>query len=930
MIQRVELNIKLDVEENAFLIQQKLTEQTKRIVPDVVKTAETKNKIPNDTRIFIPKIEIDLGNISKSDYIQVFGRKLRQALANELESQIRQSKTLKKIQHEAVFANTPLKIEQSYRIAVHYFLNYGVFPWWFSFSQTNLATLLLKYATESPQSFRAFMIKGSTNEKLVKILRVSQILSLHDFFIFFEKTTAPIGGKLKTILAQKLEKNEIKTLLAQSFLKTDNFQKQNAQETIIVEIAQTPSILLKIKDLANQLTTDKKLITLIETARSTTQTTNLTKTENIRPPTETTDIAQIPLAATHRQEQAFRAAQQTEKKLLLELFDYEFNQALLFYFFTTGQFYPWAKELIQSVKAQNKLRSNFDFALWLFNFLKTKWPQQFQSGLLAFFEHNETITIFRSFPTNFVFQILLILFREKNEAFLQLNSQLRKQYSQQQVTIFMLENYSNLITDLSWEYIEQFNLNIQPNNDAISKSVTDLIMHSELNEYFGKISTEDLQAFIQQSKTEYWQKLLEFNRYLFVIEQFPDKSIILLLQKLLTGRFRIISEIWLEIQLILKQAQIIFETKQLSKLFYKIAFEIYFSEFSEQSAFIQKHFKSLNTYFSTTTNFELRFLEALTALPEKQISKFKQFRPDAFFFTGESQLLATNTLTEASILSQQLLFYLRFGYIHWSAFTQNFTEFAKAVAKIFSKILPENQKTLGQLLKAAGVQQRLELILGKESFLFYIKRIDSKLDKKTAYKPTLSDTALEEVFNEKLDWVNEAPAENKYYVKNAGLIVLANFFTFFFKRLKLIEKKGKTHQFKNTVAQERAVILTQYLATGNENFKEHEMLLNKILCGWDIHSPIRTDVKLSEAEKTETELLIQSAIKHWSVLGSTTTDGLRKTFIEREGLVTFKNSAYHLKVEQKAIDILLTKLPWTFQTLKFSWNKYLILTQWQT
>lgn len=190
------------------------------------------------------------------------------------------------------------------------------------------------------------------------------------------------------------------------------------------------------------------------------------------------------------------------------------------------------------------------------------------------------------------------------------------------------------------------------------------------------------------------------------------------------------------------------------------------------------------------------------------------------------------------------------------------------------------------------------------------------------------EETYEKIVQEKIDWVNEPDDIEKIYVKNAGLVILCNFISFLFKRTKLIVRKGKKHVFKDEQAQERAVLLIQYLVTGNEDFKEHELILNKIICGVELRKPINTKLKLTDKEKQEAEMLLKSVIGHWEILGSTSNDSLRETFLQREGVISLKNSTYNVIVEQKAIDVLMSKLPWTFQTIKLSWTDYVIYVEW--
>ena len=53
------------------------------------------------------------------------------------------------------------------------------------------------------------------------------------------------------------------------------------------------------------------------------------------------------------------------------------------------------------------------------------------------------------------------------------------------------------------------------------------------------------------------------------------------------------------------------------------------------------------------------------------------------------------------------------------------------------------------------------------------------------------------------------------------------------------------------------------------------------------------------------------------------------TFLKREGVLYKKEDKWHLKVEHRAVDILLKKLPWGLSIVKFPWNNYLIIVEWE-
>ncbi len=78
----------------------------------------------------------------------------------------------------------------------------------------------------------------------------------------------------------------------------------------------------------------------------------------------------------------------------------------------------------------------------------------------------------------------------------------------------------------------------------------------------------------------------------------------------------------------------------------------------------------------------------------------------------------------------------------------------------------------------------------------------------------------------------------------------------------------------------------------------------------------------------ESEALLQSVIRYWPPLKNTSVDGLRHSFLQREGKLEQKQNGWLLTVEQKTIDILLDKLPWGFSTVTLPWMKEMISVDW--
>jgi hypothetical protein len=171
----------------------------------------------------------------------------------------------------------------------------------------------------------------------------------------------------------------------------------------------------------------------------------------------------------------------------------------------------------------------------------------------------------------------------------------------------------------------------------------------------------------------------------------------------------------------------------------------------------------------------------------------------------------------------------------------------------------------------------------------------------------------------------EPPAEGSvYYINNAGLILLHPYLSFFFDALELREGK----QFKDETAKHRAVQLLGYLAHGEEDIPEYDLVLPKLLCGILPAEPVKRFIPLTDVEKTEANELLTSVISHWNALGNTSPDGLRGNFLLREGKLEWKEEEWQLYVTQQAYDMLLNQLPWGFSVVGLSWMPWLIKTVW--
>jgi hypothetical protein len=182
---------------------------------------------------------------------------------------------------------------------------------------------------------------------------------------------------------------------------------------------------------------------------------------------------------------------------------------------------------------------------------------------------------------------------------------------------------------------------------------------------------------------------------------------------------------------------------------------------------------------------------------------------------------------------------------------------------------------------------------------------------------------------EKKEWAEKEKDskvdEEGIYLVNAGVVLLHPFLTQFFKNLQLLEKGN----FKDISSHQKALYLLHYLATENSKPQEHELLIAKVLCSWPLEEPVGNLVNLTQEELNESNELLLSAIQQWSILKSTSPDGLREGFLQRKGKLFRKNDTLVLQVERGPIDMLLDHLPWNLSIVKLPWMHDILKVEWR-
>jgi len=123
-------------------------------------------------------------------------------------------------------------------------------------------------------------------------------------------------------------------------------------------------------------------------------------------------------------------------------------------------------------------------------------------------------------------------------------------------------------------------------------------------------------------------------------------------------------------------------------------------------------------------------------------------------------------------------------------------------------------------------------------------------------------------------------------------------------------------------------MLFHYIATGRDKAFEWSLSLPKLLAGLELRQHCDTTIKTTAKLDKKINNLLQSVIEHWAVLKKTSPDGLRNTFLMRNGELKFRNGFYFLYIEEETVDILLSYISWNYMTIKLDWMRDILFVKW--
>ncbi len=166
-------------------------------------------------------------------------------------------------------------------------------------------------------------------------------------------------------------------------------------------------------------------------------------------------------------------------------------------------------------------------------------------------------------------------------------------------------------------------------------------------------------------------------------------------------------------------------------------------------------------------------------------------------------------------------------------------------------------------------------------------------------------------------------SDTQVYVESAGIILLSPFLLPLFEDTGLVIDKS----FADAQARHRAVYLLEYLVWEENHNVEYDLALEKCLCGIPTEEPL-IPYSPTDKQKGECSILLNAVIDHWKALKSTSPDGLREAFLQREGRLEPNRSPPRLRVNPLPQDMLLQRLPWSYSIIKLPWMDQRLHVEW--
>ena len=164
-------------------------------------------------------------------------------------------------------------------------------------------------------------------------------------------------------------------------------------------------------------------------------------------------------------------------------------------------------------------------------------------------------------------------------------------------------------------------------------------------------------------------------------------------------------------------------------------------------------------------------------------------------------------------------------------------------------------------------------------------------------------------------------------ISNAGLVILFPFLPMLFMRLNMLSQDRRG--FNSNESKVRAIFILQHLmASEDREYDEKDLFLNRLLINYPFNEPLPKRMELNQDELNTIDSLLEAAKTNWEKMRNTSMRGFQEAFLRRAGFIEKTEREWVLTVEERAFDILLDSIPWSYKLVRLPWMENILKVYW--
>ena len=165
-------------------------------------------------------------------------------------------------------------------------------------------------------------------------------------------------------------------------------------------------------------------------------------------------------------------------------------------------------------------------------------------------------------------------------------------------------------------------------------------------------------------------------------------------------------------------------------------------------------------------------------------------------------------------------------------------------------------------------------------------------------------------------------------ISNAGLVILFPFLPMLFMRINMLSQDRR--DFNSNESKVRAIFILQHLmASEDREYDEKDLFLNRLLINYPFNEPLPKRMELNQDELNTIDSLLEAAKTNWEKMRNTSMRGFQEAFLRRAGFIEKTEREWVLTVEERAFDILLDSIPWSYKLVRLPWMENILKVNWR-